>query len=420
MRLTMCMNTRQVHAPSSTPSNERTVPIGAACGSLADAASECSAERQGRPHQRELTRDIVMALERPPQLAPTRGNHGASCSALVVVPTGGGKTHVALSAAQVLQRKAGLRVGWCAARRELLRQAEAENERFGFGVEMRMISLFDRRAPQCDLLIMDEAHHDACVTAANLQAHVRARYVVGLTATPWRTDRARLSYSHVLRRCSIQSLQDDGFLSRYVHVSIESWKPELVARTWLESPDRFGRSVMFFRTQKEAARCLDTLRAGGAAADLVTGDSDRESQIADFAAGELDVLVAMGCLCEGFSDPGLATVFVRPASKGPTVQMAGRVFRTHPDIPLKTIVQSRDTPVPFTRIARPVEQHMIDAGQWRALGATRKLDDLVHRMRQIAAQSQAVLPTRLAVPKRDRFPFVHPRRRGLSDPLIQE
>ena len=407
-------------APVAHASSAAVVPIGAATGSLADAAARCSAQSMGRPHQLELARDIVVALENPPLAGQQALRRGASCSALVVVPTGGGKTHVALSAARAIQREAGLRVGWCAARRELLRQAQRENERFGFEVDMHLISLFDRRAPECDLLIMDEAHHDACVTAANLQSRVRAKYVVGLTATPWRTDRARLSYSHVLRRCSIQSLQDDGFLSRYVHVTIESWKPELVAQTWLSARERFGKSVMFFRTSAEAARCVSALRAGGATADLVTGASDRESQIAAFDAGHVDVLVAMGCLCEGFSDPSLSTVFVRPASKGPTVQMAGRVFRLHPDIPLKTIVQSHDAPVPFTRIARPVEQHMIERGQWRSLGPTRQLDGLVHRMRQIAAQSTAVLPARLSMPKRNRTAVFRPRFRGVSDPLNQE
>jgi superfamily II DNA or RNA helicase len=369
--------------------------------SLAAAAAECSLRHHGRAHQRELAHDVVAALEAPVPSAPEGiGRHGSHAhrSALVVVPTGGGKTHVALSAASVMQRCAGVRVGWCAARRELLRQAQDENDRFGFGVDMSQISLFDRKAPPVDLLIMDEAHHDACVSAANLQSRIRARYIIGLTATPWRTDRARLSYSHVLRRCSIQSLQDDGVLSRYVHVSIESWDPGLVATTWLASRDRFGKSVMFFQTRAEAERCVRALLAGGAHAELVAGSTDREAQIAAFTAGQIDVLVAMGCLCEGFSDPSISTVFVRPASKGPTVQMAGRVFRVHPSIPLKTLVQSRDTPVPLTRIARAAEQHMIDAGQWRSLGATRQLDMLVHRMRRIAAQPTVNMPARLCTP----------------------
>jgi superfamily II DNA or RNA helicase len=383
--------------------------------SLAPAAAECSERFGGRPHQRELARDTVAALEAPPQVPAPAHIHRARSSALVVVPTGGGKTHVALSAARVIQREAGLRVGWCASRRELLRQAQAENVRFQFGVDMSLISLFDRNPPPCDLLIMDEAHHDACISAANLQARVRATYVIGLTATPWRTDRARLSYSHVLRRCSIQSLQDDGFLSRYTHVSIDSWQPESVAATWLASRERFGKTVMFFRTSAEAARCVSVLRSGGARSDLVTGASDREAQVDSFAAGQTDVLVAMGCLCEGFSDPSIATVFVRPASRGPTVQMAGRAFRLHPDIPLKTIVQSRDTPVPFTRVARPAEQYMLEGGTWRSLGATRQLDTVVHRMRGIAARAPVALPRLLTTAKRHRTATELARVSSLSD-----
>ena len=63
---------------------------------------------------------------------------------------------------------------------------------------------------------------------------------------------------------------------------------------------------------------------------------------------------------------------------------------------------------------------MVERGQWRSLGPTRQLDGLVHRMRQIAAQSTAVLPARLSMPKRNRTAVFRPRFRGVSDPLNQE
>jgi superfamily II DNA or RNA helicase len=217
-------------------------------------------------------------------------------------------------------------------------------------------------------------------------------YVIGLTATPYRTDQARLSYNHILRRCSIQSLQDDGYLSPYRHVTIDSWDPVLVARTWLAHRDEFGKTVIFFRTAVEGQACLAELRSAGIACDLVSGQTDRDAQIGRFAAGELQVLVAMACLTEGFNDPSLRTVFVRPASRGPTVQMAGRVFRLHPDIPMKTVVQCQRTPLPFPRLARPREQFVIVDGVWRSIGATRRLDTLVNSMRQLAAAGSPQLP----------------------------
>ncbi len=331
---------------------------------------------------------MIHALEAP---IPGRASRSIVSSALVIVPTGGGKTHLGLSVAATLQDQ-GLRVGWCAAKRELLRQVDQENKRFGFGVELRLVSMFDRSPPPCDCLIMDEAHHDACTSAASLLAAMSPAYVIGLTATPFRTDQARLAYNHVLRRCSIQSLQDDGYLSHYRHITIESWDPIQVARVWLADRAEFGKTVIFFRTEADGALCVNELRTAGVACELVSGRTDRDSQIADFAADRLQVLVAMACLTEGFNDPSLKTVFVRPASRGPTVQMAGRVFRQHPNIPIKTLVQCQRTPMPFPRIAKPREQFVITNGVWRSIGATRQLDALVQSMRALAASGVPQLP----------------------------
>lgn len=58
--------------------------------------------------------------------------------------------------------------------------------------------------------------------------------------------------------------------------------------------------------------------------------------------------------CEGFDSTILKTVFVRPGSKGPTMQMAGRVLRKHHDQvvkPYAQIVQNAATHWPFIKIA---------------------------------------------------------------------
>lgn len=372
---------------------------------LGPRASDCSRLHGGRDYQQSLASEVVQALEAP---LPGRASRAIVSSALVIVPTGGGKTHLALSVAKVLQDDLGYRIGWCATRRELLRQAAEENRRFNFGVDLRLVSLFDRSPPECDVLLMDEAHHDACATAASLTAAVKPAFVIGLTATPYRTDRARLSYNHVLRRCSIQSLQDNGYLSQYRHVVIESWEPSKVASAWIADRDRFGKSVIFFRTEAEGRECLRVLRAARVACDLVGGATNREQQLADFAADKLELLIAMGCLTEGFNDPSLETVFVRPASRGPTVQMAGRVFRLHSGVPVKTVVQSQRTPMTMSRIARPREQYLVLDGVWRSIGATPILDCLVASMRKLAAAEAPVLPKILrprgsARPCRPRF-----------------
>ena len=55
-------------------------------------------------------------------------------------------------------------------------------------------------------------------------------------------------------------------------------------------------------------------------------------------------------LTEGFDDPSLRTVWVRPSGKGPTIQMAGRVLRKFGDT-VKQVVQCRQTRHPFVKTA---------------------------------------------------------------------
>src|SRR6476660_3948341 len=68
-------------------------------------------------------------------------------SILIDSPTGSGKTVIALLIARALQDRLGIRVGWVAMRRNLLAQAQAENESKRIGVEAQFLSMFDKEPP---------------------------------------------------------------------------------------------------------------------------------------------------------------------------------------------------------------------------------------------------------------------------------
>lgn len=353
---------------------------------LATAAEALCDARGARPYQREVASECLQHMQaaRAVGLAATCGRR--SRSALIQSPTGSGKTLMGLVCAAVMQNELGLRVGWCAGRRELLLQAKRENEKFGLGVDLTLISMFDRSPPQVDLLVVDEAHHDGAMSMATLHSCIAPKYVIGLTATPFRRDRVKLCFEKVIRSCSIQRLVDDGYLSRYRHFTVPSWAPVEVAAAYARERARWGKSLVFFRTKKEAEACLVELRRLEVRAELVTGTSDRDGQLAAFEQSRVDVLLSMNVLTEGFDCPSLKTVFCRPASRAPTVQMCGRVFRLHASAPLKQIVQVREAAMPFTRIVRPDEQHLLIDGEWRALGATRELEAEVEAQRVKLAQ----------------------------------
>jgi hypothetical protein len=72
--------------------------------------------------------------------------------------------------------------------------------------------------------------------------------------------------------------------------------------------------------------------------------------------------------------------------------MCGRVFRKDPAARIKQVVQSRDTELPFTRIVRPTEQHLLTDAGWRSLGAMRALDAEIEATRVKLAQTKTALP----------------------------
>ncbi len=320
---------------------------------------------------------------------------------LVNSPTGSGKSIMGLAAARRLQIEdpdAG--VGWVAMRRNLLTQIAEMNENLQMGVRgLQPISMFNNNPPTVDregrkikLLVLDECHHQAVSSMMHLYDTIQPKWDLGLTATPFRTDRMRLTYQVVIRDISIQQLIEQSYLSPYHLFIIDAWTPETVAATYLREPQRWGQSVFFWHTRDQAEECVSLLRTGGMRTELVTAESDRERQLDAFEAGEVDCLVNMLILTEGFDCSQLRTVFVRDSQRGPTIQMAGRVFRRHPGVEYKNLVQSQHTHWPFSRTADPLYTYTWKDEQWRSHKLSPEIERVATRALMLMAQSDVKLP----------------------------
>ena len=313
-------------------------------------------------------------------------------SILIESPTGSGKTVMGLAIAAHLQRVHGMRVGWAAMRRNLLAQAAAENAR-GFNVDLHTISMFDRRPPQVDLLVIDEAQHDGALSMADLHSFIKPSKILGLSATPFRSDRVKLCFERSIHDAGIHELIAAGYLSPYCHYTIPRYTPADVAAAYDRDRDRWGQSLIFFHTLAECRACQADLQRRGVAAELVTASTDRDRQIADFAAGRVPVMINMLILSEGFDCPSLRTVFCRPSGRLCTVQMAGRALRLHRDVPVKNVVQCVATKHPFPRTAPPAEQYLWTDAGWRSLAVNGQIERMTQRMQSIVAASRSELPT---------------------------
>jgi superfamily II DNA or RNA helicase len=339
----------------------------------------------------------------------------AAKSVLIESPTGSGKTSMGLMTARGLQEEhPDLQVAWVAMRRNLLAQAERENLSKQIGVrDIQFVSmfsrnpadLFDRSKPL--LVVSDEGHHDAAGSMANIHCSLKPEFVLGLSATPFRCDDLKLCFEKVIKDAGIHRLIADGYLSTFDHFTIPDWTVETVAKHFLADVDKWGKSIFYFLDLEQCHRLNQLLLDAGIRSDVVTGSSDVESQAEAFASGRLQVLVNCMKLTEGFDCPDLKTVWVRDGSRGPTMQMAGRVLRRHKDLPIKQIVQSKLTKYPFLRVANARYQFLWESQGWKSLTLNENLDDINNAARMAIATSVVVLPQflRKAMDKR-------PRRRG--------
>lgn len=350
---------------------------------------------EARPYQARIVSKTIDHLT---------GGPGAAYevpSVIIESPTGSGKTVMGMAIAAEMQRRSDMSVGWCAMRRNLLHQAQETNA-LGFGVrDLKLISMFDKDAPPVDLLIIDEAQHDGAMSMATLHDKIRPKKIIGLSATPYRSDRVKLCFAKSVKDAGIHNLIQDGYLARYHHYTIPVFEPRAVAETYARETQRWGQSLFFFPTMAHCRAAAQRLGELGVPFELVTGSTDRQSQIERFAAGVIPVLISMQVLAEGFDCPSLKTVFVRPSGKLCTIQMGGRALRKYPDHEFKQMVQCTQTKYPFPRAALPAEQFQWIGDSWRSLIASQQINKITVRMLKLIADGEDMqMPKHIVVDRK--------------------
>lgn len=343
------------------------------------------------PDNEEMTYDIC--CEQPYHTFVANG----------IVVHNSGKTVMSLGTLKTMQQEIpDLVVGWVAMRRNLLSQASAENINKGINVEnIHFISMFDkypqeliaaREAGKPVIVVVDEAQHDAASSMAHLHNIISPTYIMGMTATPFRTDRVKLTFDSVIKDAGIHQLISDGYLSKFHHYTIPNWNVETVVETYVREPERWGKSIFYFVNLEQCFECCRLLRSHGISTDVVTGESDVEAQLDAFKTGAIPVLINCMKLTEGFDAPDLQTAFVRDSGKGCTMQMAGRVFRKFPAIKAKQVVQSKQTRWPIIRTAMPEMQYVWQEDAWLSLTVNPLLNLINQNARKAIAHAEVELP----------------------------
>lgn len=211
-----------------------------------------------------------------------------------------------------------------------------------------------------DLVVVDEAHHATAASYRKVLEHFEGVPLLGLTATPKRTDGVGLrhAFDHVPFQYGIREAIDDGWLVP-VHVrtircgaldlsSVRTTLGDLngadLARV-VEGEETLHQmasglvqyatdrsTLVFCHTVEQATRMAEILRRHGRTADVVTGktpDEQRAELFRSFNDGSLQFLVNVGVATEGTDLPRCSVIgSCRPTKSASLMtQIIGRALR---------------------------------------------------------------------------------------------
>ncbi len=324
-----------------------------------------------RPYQETCIMRVLAAYHKQPQ----------GGKALIVLPTGGGKTIVFTE----LARRLGLTTLIIAHRQELLHQA-ADKFRLvdptaivgqvgaglhEYGAPITVASIQTLSRPEhleklqqfgYGLVIIDECHHSA---ASGYQAVLNAlphAFVLGVTATPDRLDNQSIEriFGEPLYEASIIDMVEKGYLCDLraiavhtatsldaLHTQAGDFKQDELEEV-IDTPERNrrvvnaylehcqGRQALCFAvTVDHAFHLMQAFLSVGVAAGMVSGETPAKERIATLKAyerGEITVLCNCGVLTEGYDCPETSCIIMaRPTqSRSLYVQCVGRGTRPAP------------------------------------------------------------------------------------------
>jgi superfamily II DNA or RNA helicase len=311
---------------------------------------------------------------------------GGSLRNMLYSPTGSGKTEIGMAIIHGAIKK-GKRVVFLCNRINLVNQASRRFNRSGIShgiiqgentrnldhsVIIASIQTVSRRGmPDCDLIVIDEAHGVAGSNAFRSVIFQRSAIpVIGLSATPFAKGLGKhydelggALFESLTVATSIQELIDDNFLvdcdiyapaepdmtgiktSRNAFGEIDFSdadvgravdKPKLIGgivEHWLKLSNGLP-TVCFASNIAHSKHIVESFRAAGVAAehiDCYTEEDERLAILSRVELGETTIISNVGILCEGWDFPACRTmILARPTrSLIRYIQMIGRVLRPH-------------------------------------------------------------------------------------------
>jgi superfamily II DNA or RNA helicase len=257
-------------------------------------------------------------------------------------------------------------------------------------------------APFIGNLVVDECHRTPARTFTEAMSAFDSRYMLGLSATPWRRDGlSRLIYWHLgdkAHEVDKEALVEAGYVlqaeviwrdtdfrptcdpseeySRMLsELTQDPARNALIAQDIVKEIGNGGGVCLVLSDRRAHCEALgDLLAARGVNASILTGDlgnGARQAVVEALNGGKVKVLVATGALLgEGFDCKELSTLFLATPIKfsGRLIQYLGRVLRPAPGKKQARVYDYLD-PVGVLQNAARSRQHEYARNGWQLLDA---------------------------------------------------
>ncbi len=357
-----------------------------------------------RDYQQEAVKQVLSLFEQGRE------------SVLLESPVGSGKMVMGLMVISALQKKLGreLSVNWAACRRHILDQVERMNDAH-FHCSLNAVSVFASSFPPAELVVLDEAHHEATRSCLAMYEKTKNSLTLGLSATPLRTDRMKLAFQSTVKCRSIPYFISEGVLSPYHSYKLPVYDAATAASVFCADPALWGKTLAFFQTIEECRMFSSRLKAAGISCEVISAKSNKDALLQAFLSDGLQVLANVSVLSEGFDLPELRTVFTRDASRLPTIQMVGRGLRKAPGKSHCNIVQSEEAAFQVEKMASPARSFRLVKDQWRSCSDdTQVIKDTVAQSLELLPHRLVRLPQSLAQPRPRKIEVTLMKRRIVS------
>jgi len=223
-------------------------------------------------------------------------------------------------------------------------------------------------------IVIDEAHHAAAPTYRRIVDYFSPNFILGVTATPQRSDSVRLVdvFEEIVYYKSIQDLIEDGWLCPLVGYRVKSnvdisdvqiqngdYVQSQLEET-IDTPERNAfvvatyrslamdkKAIVFASGVRHAENLALSFRQASVDTEVILGTTPREEReriFQTFSSGSTKVIVNVGVLTEGYDEPSIQAIILAKPTRSTLLytQIVGRGTRLYKGKDSCTIIDIAD------------------------------------------------------------------------------